>query len=79
MLKKGIGGTGINTIIKICSALSISADGLANGQIIDTNDTISSAGQSPKQTKIIEIIKSLDDQKLDAVETFLHYLNDNKK
>ena len=33
MIKKGIGGTGINTMIKICNTLSIDVESLANGYI----------------------------------------------
>lgn len=33
MIKKGIGGTGINTMIKICNTLLIDVESLANGYI----------------------------------------------
>lgn len=33
MLKRGIGGTGVNTVIKICQTLNIDTESLGNGKI----------------------------------------------
>lgn len=38
IFRRGIENTNINTIIKICQALSISADELANGRIVYLKD-----------------------------------------
>lgn len=34
ILDRGVGNSSVNNVIKICKALHISADGLANGQIV---------------------------------------------
>lgn len=40
MLKKGIQGTGISTIIKVCSVLSIEIEALCNGEIVEKRKNI---------------------------------------
>ena len=37
MLKRGIGGTGVSTMIKICKTLSIDTESLINGKIVEIN------------------------------------------
>ena len=40
IFKRGIGNSSVTNIIKICKALGISADALADGEIVSTNNRV---------------------------------------
>ena len=58
IFKRGIGNSSVTNVIKICKALGISADALADGEIVPakTRPTISKTGE-------IEIVELLEDTK----------------
>jgi phage repressor protein C with HTH and peptisase S24 domain len=60
--KNGVYGASITTIIKICNALNISADGLANGEIVEKEINIKSYNLSQNENELLSKIKSLTSQ-----------------
>jgi len=60
MLKTGIGGTGVDTVLKICKELNISLDSLC-----DNNFNIFYV--SSQEQKIIEQLRQLPPQDLDKI------------
>lgn len=59
MLKRGIGGGAVSTVIKICDALGITADGVARGVI----ELSAPAGfvPAPEEKELILKFRALDD------------------
>lgn len=59
ILKRGIGNSSVTNVIKICKALDISADALADGEIV----SIARRSTSKNLTELIEIKEILSDTK----------------
>ena len=58
LFKRGVGNSSVNTVIKICKALGISADALADGEIVPVKSY-----QSINRSETIEIKEVLEDTK----------------
>lgn len=58
LFKRGVGASSVNTVIKICKVLGISADALADGEII----SVKNYRQTPRHESI-EIKEVLEDTK----------------
>lgn len=59
ILKRGIGNSSVTNVIKICRALDISADALADGEIV----SIDRRSTSNNLTELIEVKEILSDTK----------------
>lgn len=59
ILKRGIGNSSVTNVIKICKALDISADALADGEIV----SVARRSTSKNLTELIEIKEILSDTK----------------
>lgn len=57
IINRGIHKASVNNIIKICKALNISADALANGQIKPLNNEISEKWQFKDMSELAAFIK----------------------
>lgn len=66
MLKRGIMNAGIGTVIKICRCLGISADALADGEIVLYSK--SDIKLSPTECELIEKYRALDERGRRAVD-----------
>ena len=57
IFRRGIGNSGVNNVIKICKALNISTDALADGEIIPIN-------QQAKNVKndVVDIIETIKER-----------------
>lgn len=75
VLKRGIDNSSITNIIKICKALNISADELANGNIVST---ISKPNYKNDVVEILNLVKS-DVIKLDNLTLRGEPINENVK
>ncbi len=75
VLKRGIDNSSITNIIKICKALNISADELANGNIVST---ISKPNYKNNVVEMLTLIKS-DVIKLDNLTLRGEPINENVK
>lgn len=51
MLKKGIGGTGVQTVLKVCHALEIDPDSIETGNIRKVSPAAPSAADFPDEEK----------------------------
>ena len=70
MLKRGIGGTSVTTVLKVCNSLGIDADALTNNKIQEKNNSIS-LSISPHEQNIIKKYNSLDNYGKDLINTIL--------
>lgn len=75
VLKRGIDNSSITNIIKICKALNISADELANGNIVST---ISKPNYKNDVVEMLNLVKS-DVIKLDNLTLQGEPINENVK
>lgn len=75
VLKRGIDNSSITNIIKICKALNISADELANGNIVST---ISKPNYKNDVVEMLNLVKS-DVIKLDNLTLRGEPINENVK
>ena len=70
IFKRGVENAKVGNIIKICNALSISADGLATGRIVYRSDS----AYSNKETELLNLFRSLTgtgrDLALETVRTY---------
>jgi hypothetical protein len=57
IFRRGIGNSGVNNVIKICKALGISTDALADGEIIPINYN----NVESKKTDVLEILDDVKD------------------
>ena len=57
IFSRGIGNSSVNNVIKICKALHISADGLANG-VIESRPVVKEANASADVQEIVDSIKT---------------------
>lgn len=65
MLKRGVMNASVGTVIKICRCLGISADALADGEIIPYEK--SNIDLSPAERELIEKYRALDERGRRAV------------
>ena len=74
MFTRGVNKTNVNTIIKICQALSISADELSNGRITFTKDI-----EQPNELNVL--IEKLSPQGKEKLKEYVDFLIqiDNKE
>lgn len=85
MLKKGIAGTGIQTVLKVCHALNIDVESIESGKIRYSPDINSSSGLNltESEEQIIKKFRLLDQRGQQAVEDTLNrelkYIIDDKK
>ena len=61
ILKRGVGNSSVTNVIKICKALNISADALADGEI----QTVSTYKPNPRIFEIEEILSDVKNQLTD--------------
>ena len=59
ILKRGIGNSSVTNIIKICTELNISVDGLADGEIVSFNDYVK---PEPRVLEVNDILADVKDQ-----------------
>lgn len=65
ILKRGIGNSSVTNVIKICKALGISADALADGEIVPIARTPLTNKKNPELFDVIDILA-------DAKERLIH-------
>lgn len=61
IFRRGIGNSGVNNVIKICKALGISTDALADGEIIPITQIVES-----NKTDVLEILDDVKDKLTDS-------------
>ena len=69
IFKRGLCNAGIGNVIKICRCLGISADGLANGEIIPYEN--SQMHFTPDERELIRKYRALDERGKQAVDETL--------
>ncbi|CEK29389.1 putative transcriptional regulator [[Clostridium] sordellii] len=70
MLKRGIGGTSVTTVLKVCNSLGIDADALTDDKIQE-KDTDVNLSISSHELDILKKYNSLDNYGKDLVNTIL--------
>lgn len=70
VLKRGIGGTSVTTVLKVCNSLGIDADALTDNKIKEKNN-FKSLSISPHEQNIIKKYNSLDNYGKDLINTIL--------
>ena len=63
IFRRGIGNAGVNNVIKICKALNISTDALADGEIVPV------ATIQNNESKKLDVVEILDDVKGMLIES----------
>lgn len=63
IFRRGIGNSGVNNVIKICKALGISTDALADGEIVPV------AATQNNESKKFEVVEILDEVKDMLIES----------
>lgn len=83
VFSRGVNKSNINTIIKICQALEISADALIDGRIVSNKDIVPDylIQNSPdsKQQIIIEQFSTLTPENQKQVEKYISFLHSQQK
>ena len=78
VFSRGVNKSNINTIIKICQALEISADALIDGRIVSNKDIgtdfLIQSEQDPKQQILIERFYTLSPENQKQVESYISFL-----
>lgn len=78
VFSRGVNKSNINTIIKICQALEISADALIDGRIVSNKDIgtdfLIQSEQDPKQQVLIERFSTLSPENQKQVESYISFL-----
>lgn len=64
ILRRGIQNSTVSNVIKICEALRISADALANGEIVPVSLSDYAQGQDKQSHDVSEILKTTREQLL---------------
>lgn len=73
IFKRGLMGTGVQTVMKICESLSLDMKELAKGSIVFTNNNMSIKKDfSPLEEEIIEAYRAASPVLQDAVLDILH-------
>lgn len=63
IFKRGIGGTAVTTVVKICDALNITVEGITRGHIEPRNGSSSfSSAFTPKQSALLEFFDQLNEE-----------------
>lgn len=76
IFKRGIGGTAVTTVVKICDALGITVEGITRGTIEPKSSGSSSARLlTSAQTSLLAIFDQLNDEGQDKVITYAEDLN----
>lgn len=70
MLKRGISGTSITTVLKICNALNIDADALVDNELKE-KELFSKIQINQFEQKILKMYNALDEHGKDIVFTIL--------
>ena len=70
MLKRGVSGTAVSTVLRICHALQIDADSLLNGKI-EEKQPVSTIKYSLTEEKHIKKYRTLDEYGKKNVDTIL--------
>lgn len=71
MLKKGIGGAGVNTVLKVCVALGIDVEGLLRGEITKKALTSVAFDYSQHERDLICAYRQASDDDLAVVDAAL--------
>ena len=74
MLKRGINGTGISTVLKICSALNIDVDSIERGKI-----SFKKQSDASNQSSLHKKINKLDEIDAGKAESYIDGLLSNPK
>ena len=82
VFSRGVNKSNINTIIKICQSLEISADALIDGRIVSNKDIVPDyliqSKQDPKQQILIERFSTLSPENQKQVESYISFLLDKQ-
>lgn len=82
VFSRGVNKSNINTIIKICQSLEISADALIDGRIVSNKDIVPDyliqSKQDPKQQIFIERFSTLSPENQKQVESYISFLLDKQ-
>lgn len=70
MLKRGIGGTSITTVLKVCNALNINADALIENKLEEKEQFVN-ISINPFEQNILKKYNALDEHGKDIVITIL--------
>ena len=74
IFRRGIANSSVTNIIKICNGLSISADGLTEGRIVERNSShLSEIIPTEHETNFIKKYRSLDRRGQEAVDNVLEH------
>lgn len=83
VFSRGVNKSNINTIIKICQALEISADALIDGRIVSNKDIVPDYliqnKPDSKQQIIIEQFSTLTPENQIQVEKYISFLHSQQK
>lgn len=83
VFSRGVNKSNINTIIKICQALEISADALIDGRIVSNKnivpDYLIQNKPDSKQQIIIEQFSTLTPENQKQVEKYISFLHSQQK
>ncbi len=67
IFRRGIGGTGVSTVYKICDTLGITVEGITHGHI-ERRETRSTLDVSPQEIEMLEHYRKLDARGKAAVD-----------
>ena len=70
IFRRGIGGTGVSTVYKICDTLGITVEGITHGHI-ERRETRSTLDVSPQEIEMLEHYRKLDARGKAAVDSTL--------
>ncbi|MTP79863.1 hypothetical protein GMB70_14550 [Turicibacter sanguinis] len=72
MLKRGIGGASVTTVLKVCKALEIDADELSEGRITSKSNLMQSKIKEDDEEKILYLYRQLDSYGKEMIFTILN-------
>lgn len=70
IFRRGIGGTGVSTVYKICDTLGITVEGITHGRI-ERREARSTIDVSPQEVEMLEHYRKLDARGKAAVDSTL--------
>lgn len=70
IFRRGIGGTGVSTVYKICDTLGITVEGITHGRL-ERRESRSTLDVSPQEIEMLEHYRKLDARGKAAVDSTL--------
>jgi len=68
IFKRGLGGSSVSVVLKMCTALGISVDELGNDCIVEIkNDVTNSQSLTRRQKRIVELFNGLTEEQQDNI------------